>query len=567
MMNSETDFPEILIDNQIDNIMIPPDIDEYLDTNIGDEMDDNIVNKSEKKLQTALSKMPFVVERPFSCFIGSSSIEDVMKCPSKRLNFIDASYIIPQYSSGVQLTVIKQLNLPHGHVKELEGYLDLCQLKKTRIFHVSESNELLDTDHDEGFVQFVTLDEEMNVYWQKTFRKIGATLFSNYIQDYPMDPTINTSGDRQIINSDYGFAINRNTGRKPSDDVVNGITRPRLLKGTDDPFIKELFTKMSQVLNSKCKWIWPMATERRNQFSRRIAPSNIIEAMRLAINPIWIDDFNQLVDFLCNWHTDPHNDTKYPHVVVLSGVIWLIPDKLAARVTIIAYTRESGTNFLDRMDFVGEAVAHVYKVYEKIPLWRRSSTELLDRISRRRNTGVTPLGTKYWTLECHVNPLVYVGPWVHYVCVLTYKYGLNVVEVLSLIRAAATSAYTPYFFAVVAEDRMKYGFDKSQRGPLLGYHFSLEMLKNELNWKEIMKDREDTKIPGLHYQVNRDKSDRIESQWIVEVEEMLKESLLSWKDDRIMTNSSFRRKAYAKLFKTTITKWKKFLVWGGITYC
>ena len=109
-----------------------------------------------------------------------------------------------------------------------------------------------------------------------------------------------------------------------------------------------------------------MAMERRNQFSRRIAPSNTMEAMRLAINPIWIDDFNQLVDFLCNWHTDPHNDTKYPHVVALSGVIWLIPDKLAARVTIIAHTRESGTNFLDRMDFVGEAVAHAHKVCEKI---------------------------------------------------------------------------------------------------------------------------------------------------------------------------------------------------------
>ena len=310
-----------------------------------------------------------------------------------------------------------------------------------------------------------------------------------------------------------------------------------------------------------------MEIERRNQFSKRIASSNTIEAMRLAINPIWIDDSNQLENFLCNFHTDPHNDTRYPHVVVLSGIIWLIPKKLAARVVIIAYTRQSGTNFLDRMDFVGEAVAHVYKVYEKIPLWRRSSTGLLDHICGRKNTGITPLGTKYWTIECHVNPLVYVGPWVHYLCVLTYKYCLNVVEVVSLIRAAATSAYTPYFFAVVAEDRIKYGFDKSHRGPLLGYHFSLEMLKNELDWKENMKDQEDTRIPGLHYQVNRDKSCRVESGWIDNVEEMVKESLLSWKDDRIMTNSSLRRKAYAKLFKTTITKWKKILGWGGITYC
>ena len=69
--------------------MMPPDIDNCRDTNVNDDMDDNILNKCDDQLQTALSKMPFVVERPFSCFIGSSSIEDVMKCPSERLNFID----------------------------------------------------------------------------------------------------------------------------------------------------------------------------------------------------------------------------------------------------------------------------------------------------------------------------------------------------------------------------------------------------------------------------------------------------------------------------------------------
>ena len=176
---------------------------------------------------------------------------------------------------------------------------------------------------------------------------MGANSFSNCIQDCPIDPTLNTRGDRQTMNIDHGFAIDCNTGRQPRDDVVNGISRPRLLKGTDDPFIKELFTKMSQVLNLKCKWIWPMEIERRNQFSKRIAASNTIEAMRLAINPIWIDDSNQLENFLCNFHTDPHNDKKYPHVVVLSGITWLIPKKLASRVVIIAHTHQSGTNFLD----------------------------------------------------------------------------------------------------------------------------------------------------------------------------------------------------------------------------
>ena len=90
-----------------------------------------------------------------------------------------------------------------------------------------------------------------------------------------------------------------------------------------------------------------------------------MEAMRLAINPIWIDDSNQLENFLCNFHTDPHNDSKCPHVVVLSGITWLIPKKLAARVVIIAHTCQSGSNFLDQMNFVGEAVAHAHKVYKK----------------------------------------------------------------------------------------------------------------------------------------------------------------------------------------------------------
>ena len=68
-----TDFPDVLIDeyhdanididSKIDDFMMPPNIDDYRDTNIAvetDDKDDNIVNKIEKKLQTALSKMPFV---------------------------------------------------------------------------------------------------------------------------------------------------------------------------------------------------------------------------------------------------------------------------------------------------------------------------------------------------------------------------------------------------------------------------------------------------------------------------------------------------------------------------
>ena len=64
-------------------------------------------------------------------------MEDVMKDLCTCLQFIDAPCVIPQFSYGVQLTVIKQLDIPYGHIKRLEGYLDLCRSTTTRVFHVT----------------------------------------------------------------------------------------------------------------------------------------------------------------------------------------------------------------------------------------------------------------------------------------------------------------------------------------------------------------------------------------------------------------------------------------------
>ena len=58
------------------------------------------------------------------------------------------------------------------------------------------------------------------------------------------------------------------------------------------------------------------------------------------------------------------------------------------------------------------------------------------------------------------------------------------------------------------------------------------MLGNELNWK----DQEKTKIPALDDQVNCD-IQCTENEWVENVKVMVKESLLSWKDDGIKANS------------------------------
>ena len=39
----------------------------------------------------------------------------------------------------------------------------------------------------------------------------------------------------------------------------------------------------------------------------------------------------------------------------------------------------------------------------------------------------------------------------------------------------ATSLYTPYFFLIIAEEKIKYGFKELQIGILLEYYFALDI--------------------------------------------------------------------------------------------
>lgn len=301
-----------------------------------------------------------------------------------------------------------------------------------------------------------------------------------------------------------------------------------------------------------------MPKERISQFAKRIGSGNIIEAMRTAINLIWVSDQKELDDYLCGFHTDVHNDRQFPHVVTLSGIIWIIPNKLAARVVIIGYTRWSGNNFIDRVQTIGSAVTYVYDTYTQIPLWRRDSVAYLELIySETPHSGRLPYGLSYYVMECHNNPLVYCGPWIHYLCALYYRFHLDYVELVSLLRAAGSNAYTPYFWAVIAERRMYDGFPISQRGILIGHYFLSDMFEIERAWKE-----DKNKVPGLHYQKNEDILPTVD-KWKEHVTAMVHGFLISWGDDGITKNSSLRKNAYAKLFRAIFGDWKKCGRLGG----
>lgn len=466
-----------------------------------------------------MKQIPFAFERPYLGDIGSPHVSKSFSNPVTlhRLKYCEVAYLVPQVSNGVQLTVASRLDLPHGHVSDLSDYLKCCEATKTNILHVKESRDLNAADHDDFFVQYITLQDNKEVRkWKKIFGKLAIELFSSFMGN---QETGESQSNRQVLYADYGICSNRNTGRLEKDSPINGVPRPRLMEGTEDKV--DLFVNFTKLLRKHCKWIWDMGAERKHHGCRRISSHNDIEALRVAMNLIWLDDLQDTSNYLCKFHLDTLNDEKFTRVPVVSGVVPIIPHKLVGRVAIIAYTRQSVGSFVQRVKTCGNAVEFVFDLYKKIELWRRSTDSLICHMKDHLKTGRTPMGTAYWSLETHANPLVYVSPWIHCISVLVDKYKLNIVEAVSLFKAAGHQVYSPYFFTVITEYRLRYGF------PSRGVHIGFEFLKE---MKEIEKDNKENNrtIPGLHFQVNREKEDPTKDEWASHVDTITKNFFYMW---------------------------------------
>ena len=227
-----------------------------------------------------------------------------------------------------------------------------------------------------------------------------------------------------------------------------------------------------------------MNAERMNYGCRWIDSNIDVEALRVAMNLIWLDDMHDTSNYLCKFHLDKLNDKKYTRVPVVSGVVPIIPHKLIGRVSIIGYTRQSAGSFVERVKTSGDAVNSVFGSYTKMELWRRSTDLLFSHMKDHLQTGRTPFSTAYWCLETHANPLVYVSPWIHCISVLVDKYKLNIIETVSLLKAAGHQSYSPYFFTVITEERLIYGFPS--RGVNIGFEFLKEMKEIENDNKKIV---------------------------------------------------------------------------------
>ena len=493
-------------------------------------------------LEKISSAVAFAVEFPYNQCLGSSDLNENLCNENERLNMIQTTYLIPQLLNAVQLTVCNCLDIPHGHVHR-SSYLISCGLRNVNVIDLQPSEHLMQNQP----VQFLELTKEKNDL-MKVLQDVAAYLMSRSIKEGDMSGGV---FKRQRHYQDVGFASNRNTSRENSEC---GTTRPRLLEQTQEPFFLNLFKKFSNVLDKHCNWLWNMKKDRIDNFAATIVKGNLIEAMRIAMNLIIIGDLSKTKDYFCKFHTDDFNDYRFQGVAVVSGVIWIVPNVVAARVSIIFYTRNSIHAASCRISGEGQLVQFMKKVFrDDFDRWRRCPEFLLEYLYDPSN-GITARSTDgrgFYLFTCHLNPFVVLSPWINAVIDLHRKFHLDYVEVTSILRAFATQHHTTYYAHVAAERLVEKGL--CNLGIRRGINMGLDLLKLML----LLEKERSGDIPGLRYQVNKLDELPSEQNWFVEVRRTVLIQLQSWLA-RGGCNSKERYSVYKKMFN----EYNKSRRWG-----
>ena len=497
----------------------------------------------DSNLEKISSAVAFAVEFPYNQCFGSSLLKENLQMEKERLSMIQSTYLIPQLLNAVQLTVCNRLDIPHGHV-ERSSYLVSCRTKNVNVINVHPSEQLMPNQP----VQFIELKKEKKDL-MKTLQDIAAYLMSRSIKEGDLSGGL---FKRQRHYQDVGFASNRNTSRENSQC---GTSSPRKLDQTDDPFFLNLFKKFSNVIDEHCCWLWNMEKERINNYAGTIVKGNLIEAMRIAMNLIIVGDFSKTKDYFCKFHTDDFNDEHFPGVAVVSGVIWMVPNVIAARVSVIFYTRNSIHASCRRISGEGELIKFMKGVLrDDFETWRQCPKLLLEYLYDTSNpiTDRCTDGRGYYLFRCHLNPFVVLSPWINAVINLHRKFLLDYVEVTSVLRAFASHHHTTYYAHVAAEILLEKGLNKL--AIRRGINFGLDLLKLML----LLEKKRDGKIPGLRYQENRLDELPSEHHWFAEIRRTILIQLQSW----LVRGGSSSKERYS-FYKKMFNEYNRSQRWVG----
>jgi hypothetical protein len=381
-----------------------------------------------------------------------------------RLAHIEKVHVVYQPLQETQITIARRLDLPHYQATTAQ-----VMAAKFGNMGIYKNTDNDGSNASNAFMMYVGSQhsgEVTHLLASIDFHALGTRLLSKKPKH----------SVRQSYFEDFGVTSSQSTNRK--GDTL-GISKPTTKPGTDEPVIKTLLRTCSDILRALNLKIFEFGAERVALFSGKLAPGNVVEAMRLAIT----DEAN-----LCGIHEDQRNDKGFPEVPVFSKFI-MVKNK-RYRVSIIMYSRQSISDYLKRKNCTyGVAVQWVLNIFKEIPEERRSI--LPGTFPNVRLDGSHRHGLAYSTVPCHMDPSFFISPVIHFGLMLAFTHTLNFAELVSIFRAWAAMPFTTYYFtlAVVILLQAK---ELPCRGIGLGRFLLILM-------KKLKDDDHKHKIPGLRF--------------------------------------------------------------------
>jgi hypothetical protein len=541
--NTIVDDDSVFLRDPNDGVRNKSDHSRNLNAHVTDHADVSRIletNRTQTISHYDSNDLVFIFEEPtdeYSHFTQKFRTESLaLGCLNKmRMSKMKCIHVVTQPKEGIQITFARNLDIPHYQLQSKvfkEGINNIpCPVKH---YTKDETSSFLTVISQES------LNKKANDYLdQVDWLLLGVSLLERN------NVSSATRSKRQAIHQDFGYCCGQNTGHIADDDITNvkssfkkSITRPRAKKFPGNIILKSCAFNAIEILSKAMDHIdfpkkpFNFDKERLCDFAQRLAPENRVEAFRIAMTT---------EGYPCGIHTDDHNAPDFPEVVSFSKYIEYNEQKW--RISIICYSRKSISDYYNRLkkDYgpslkaVSNFVDHCDMSRMKVLPDTRKKLLLSDHVE---------FGVHFANMDCHFNPVVGTSPVIHFTLLLTLKFNLCYIELMSLMLAWVKMPFSHFFYCMSIGVFMRQG-RLPCRGPLLGYH----LLQYMCAIKECLAS---DKVPGLQFPIPSVTCYPPETEWndtLSAVTTVFIDSLQT-KRDRPSSKQE-RRKTYRKFFKET----------------
>jgi hypothetical protein len=307
-------------------------------------------------------------------------------------------YLVYQLGEGVQVTLARDLNIPHGQVVLERG--KLLHEQQTNIpIHVIRPilGERKSCSDSEFIRSFAIPNELLLISWQDVYDNIMMNCTGGMKKQAESHIS---SPKRQKYYVDLGFCGGEGYS---IDDIDLGLASPSFLSGSQSQFIRDLIGTLSEACMNLCPTLWASMEEARlNKFARQLHPKCRFEFVRLAYT-----SYNSGGEQnTCNVHIDSKNGTN-SEVVIFSKSMKGFTDDEHGRLSFIMCQRKACENYMVRSETtVGPSIQAVMEKYRAISVDRKTIPGLIKSINWKSSNGMIETRA-YKLLPCHMEASVF----------------------------------------------------------------------------------------------------------------------------------------------------------------